>query len=189
MDEREQAEKRRAIFGEPDVPAHLSRLAREAIGDTATTLDRAPVAPLFTSALEASAAVSTRFLRPGVWPVSPLCTPELVAFCGRLPREWGEGRGVQREALGRMECSAATTHPASTEDFGQVFDPGIKGDARALFTKLFEDSRLSELGLIDADRLRTDYARFCETGGDGTAFYAAAVLELGLQAVRTQGPA
>lgn len=185
MSDDEQARRRQQLTGEPaDTPPFLTRRAREAFGDT-TPADWAPVGPVFTSALEAAAAVSSMFLRHGVWPVSPLCTPELVEFCQRLPLEWREHRRIEREVLLRMGCSREVVYPASPEHFGPFVESSVKTESRPLFAQLFRESRLAELGLVDADRLRSTYDEHCEGlgGYDSTHFYAAAVLEMTLRCV------
>jgi asparagine synthase (glutamine-hydrolysing) len=179
----EQALRRRQLTGEPaDLPPFLSRQARESFSDAAP-VECAPISPTFTSALEAAAAVSSMFLRQGVWPVSPLCTPELVAFCQRLPLEWREHRRIEREVLLRLGCSHNVVYPASPEHFGPFVESSVRAQARPLFVRLFGESRLAELGLVDADRLRSTYEEHCEGlgGHDSTHFYAAAVLEMTLR--------
>ncbi|HEX8282666.1 MAG TPA: asparagine synthase C-terminal domain-containing protein [Pyrinomonadaceae bacterium] len=181
----EQARRRQQHTGEPaGIPPFLTRQAREAFGDTRRE-DWAPVSPLFTSALEAAAAVSGMFLRHGVWPVSPLCTPELVAFCQRLPLEWRENRRIEREVLLRLGCSREVVYPTSPEHFGPFVEQSVRAKSRPLFAQLFSESRLGELGLVDAERLRFTYDEHCEGRGgyDSIHFYAAAVLELTLRCV------
>ncbi len=186
----QQARRRRDVLADAvDLPSYLSRSACEAIRDTLTTIDRAPVSPLFTSALDGASAVSSLFLRNGIWPVSPLCTPELVRFCRSLPLLWRDNRRVQRELLLRMGCSRAVASPAATEDFGPVLDLSVREASRPRFERLFRESRLSELGLVDAGRLLSAYRAYCQRENDfqSASFYAAGVLELTLRSMKALG--
>jgi asparagine synthase (glutamine-hydrolysing) len=190
MTAEQQACRRQEVLADAvDFPAYLTSSACEAVRDTLSTIDRAPVSPLFTSALEAACAVSSLFLRTGIWPLSPLCTPELVRFCRSLPLPWRQNRRIQREVLLRMGCSRAVAYPTATEDFAPVLDLTLPEAARPLFERLFRESRLAELGLVDADRLLSAYREYCQRQDNARTvpFYAAGILELTLRSVEALG--
>jgi asparagine synthase (glutamine-hydrolysing) len=186
----QQARRRQEVLTDAvDLPPYLSRSACEAIRDTLSTIDRAPVSPLFTSALDGACAVSSLFLRNGIWPISPLCTPELVRFCRSLPLPWRDNRRIQRELLLRMGCSRAVAYPPATEDFGPTLDLTVREASRPLLERLFRESHLSELGLVDAGRLLSAYREYCH-GKDNSrsaSFYSAGILELTLRSVKNAG--
>ncbi len=164
------------------IPSFFTKIAREILTDT--RLDRAPASLISSSGISAAACSSAMAMRHGVWTVSPLCTPELVGFCARLPLLWREDRAVERKLLSKLGCSGNVTHPPQPDDFSPACRFGMRVAGRSAVTHLFEDSKLAEIGLVDRDRLVADYQAWC----DGTAsngdlpFYATAVLE---QALRT----
>jgi hypothetical protein len=59
----------------------------------------------------------------------------------------------------------------------------MRNAGRGTIEALFRESRLAELGLVDRDRLVSDYAQWCDSGrADGDLpFYAAAILEQALR--------
>ncbi len=109
----------------------LTPATRDAYRETYLSLDRAPRPASPTSGLLAAAASAPLFLRKGVWTIGPLRTPEVVAFCRRLPREWREGRRVQREFLLRAGCSRDLAYPKSTETFEPVMQRSLRVTAAA----------------------------------------------------------
>ncbi|WP_329173322.1 hypothetical protein [Streptomyces sp. NBC_01477] len=62
----------------------------------------APAGILHASSLLAFASRAPQFLRNGLWPVSPMCDPEVIRFCESLPRPWRENKTVQRLRLARL---------------------------------------------------------------------------------------
>jgi len=163
----------------PDAPPPFIRpRIHDAYRDTLLTLDRAPAAPMPSSALEAFAAGSALYLRRGVWPVSPLSTPELVAFCQSLPLEWRQNRECQRQLMLRLGCSHNVAYPRSTESFAALFDRAMRTESRPMLRTLFAESRLADLGYVDRDALLRAYDEY--TGEHETQLYAVAVLEMAL---------
>lgn len=169
---------------------YFNEVTYSMLRDTFASLDRAPHSAIPGSALEAMCAVSFLFLKHGLWFLSPLCTPELVTFCRRLPKEWRANRKVQRKLLAHWGCSELVADPASTEDFEELFSLGIKS-ARPLLESLFTNSRLAELGLVNKSELTSCYSQFCQDRPglySDLHFYTTAILELtilSLEAKRT----
>lgn len=161
------------------IPAFLTDRTLEIVRSTESTLDRAPMALVCSSSLCASQRSSALAMRLGLWTISPLCTPELVAFCHRLPPEWRRDRAVERRTLESLGCSRNVFHPPAPDDFSSACVRGVRSAGRATIEALFRNSRLAELGLVDRDRLVADYRQWCDSGrsyGD-LPFYAAAILE------------
>ena len=178
----------RGVLADADgMPAFLGGEARALYRETVRTLDRAPLSKVPTSCLEAAASASALFLAEGIWPVNPLSTPELVRFCERLPREWREGRTVERRLLERLGCSPEVTHPRSTENFSPLMELALRRTAQPWIAGLFQDSRLAAAGLVEERKLIDSYARFQRAGrpGEEAAFYAAAVLEMTLRGLES----
>jgi asparagine synthase (glutamine-hydrolysing) len=148
--------------------------------------DRAPAGPSSDSALEASALGSAMYLRRGIWPIHPLCTPELVNFCGRLPAPWRTRRAIQRRLLGRLGASTRVTAPRKRDDFSPALVTSLRTLARPGIRRLFGESRLAALGIVDAARLQRTYDLWCQDGSDEGAvpLYATAVTELALARLR-----
>ena len=143
-------------------PPFVTAAVRDAYEARGELSDDAPQALLETSALESAAAVSTLHLRTGVWPASPLCTPELVEFCRRLPPAWRHERVVERKVLRSLGCSPAVANPRPEhlETFNEVMERALRHASSAVIRGLFRDSRLADQGLVERDRLLAAYARY-----------------------------
>jgi asparagine synthase (glutamine-hydrolysing) len=167
-------------------PRFLTARTIDAFEQSETFIDEAPQSLLYTSTLESAAAVSTLYLRHGVWPVSPLVTPELVQFCRRLPFELRRGRVVQRRLLTFYGLGKTVAYPNSKhlEDFSDVMTFAMREAAVPAVTPLFEESRLAEQGFVDRRELVNAYrAARAGDGGYHSELLGAAVLELTLRAV------
>jgi asparagine synthase (glutamine-hydrolysing) len=167
-------------------PGGPSFLTPAASASLAEALDRPPPSAMCESSIDVAALSAARYLRHGIWPVHPLCTPELVRFCARLPAAWRADRKIERAMLTRLGVSRRITHPAYTDDLSPALVRGMRTSARPLLDRLFADPVIAEQGVVDGPRLRRDYADWC--GRDDTDgaehFYAAAILELCLARMR-----
>jgi asparagine synthase (glutamine-hydrolysing) len=162
------------------VPSYLTAQARATLSET---LDLPPRAASSESAVECAAFSAARYLRHGIWPVHPLCTPELVRFCARVPPEWRRRRRIERAVLDRFGCSRVVTHSSHPDDFSHALEGSLRTVARAPLTELFTDPLLAHLGLVDEARLQQAYADWLVGGdrGAATPLYAAAITELCLR--------
>lgn len=179
-------DQQRALVAVDVAPAFLRPRVHEAYRDTLLTLDRAPAAPIPSSAFEAFAAGSALYLRNGIWPIAPLATPELVAFCRSLPFECRENRECHRQLMLRLGCSRNVAYPRSTESFSPLIDRAMTSEARPMLRTLFAESRLADLGYVDRDELlRTydDYSSGHEEVCSDTQLYAVAVMEMTLRSI------
>lgn len=172
------------------LPDYVTDKAFELYHDGLYTIDRAPRARMPRSAFTSSAASAPLYLDHGIWPVSPLATPEIYRFCRSLPRAWRQDRRIQRDWLARLGCSGAVTHPKVTETFQPVVDQALRQAARPLVTRLLANSCLADWGLVDRDRLMRHYERFCaardDPGEDGELL-AIVSLELSFRALSGTG--
>ena len=166
----------------------LTPATRDAYRDTYQSLDRAPRPASPTSGFYQAAASAPLFLRKGVWSIAPLRAPEVVAFCRRLPREWREGRRVQREFLLRAGCSRDVAYPESTETFLPLMQRSLRVTAAAFLGSLFRESRLAEQGFVHADKLVTAYQEYVESGGADMegVFCGVAMLELTIRSIEAR---
>ncbi|MFH8795983.1 asparagine synthase-related protein [Streptomyces sp. NPDC017941] len=173
--------------GPDPVPGHLSRTAKELLHDTTadqeSAFDLAPRGHVADSAIESVTSGSALYLRHGIWPIHPLCTPELARLCRRLPGEWRSGRTVQRELLTAIGLPAIG-RPGGTDDFSPAMVTALRGPARPLLTDLFTAPLLADTRLIDQRVLLSRYLAWADGGpGHEMEFYSAAILELTLRSV------
>lgn len=161
----------------PGGPAFLTAAASAKLAEP---VDLPPRAAMSGSSVAVAALSAARYLRHGIWPVHPLCTPELVHFCARLPAPLRAGRTTQRALLTRLGVSSIVTDPAYGDDLSPALVRSMRFAARPLLDRLFAAPLLAELGVVDPDRLRSDYAEWCDSDSSEGAepFYATAILEL-----------
>ncbi|MFI9580869.1 asparagine synthase-related protein [Streptomyces sp. NPDC052236] len=173
------------------IPQHLSHTAKEmlhdAMADQVSAFDPAPQGHVAESAVESVTSGSALYLRHGIWPVHPLCTPELFRLCQRLPGQWRSGRTVQRDLLTRLGFPSIS-RPDGEDDFSPVMAAALRGPSRPLLTDLFKNSLLADTRLIDPRVLSSGYQQWADGGpGDELPFYSAAILELTLRSVEAAG--
>ncbi len=180
----------RALRGEPGAPAppdppptFLTPSARATLSDE---LDLPPRAASSESAVACAALSAARYMRRGIWPIHPLCTPQLVHFCARLPAEWRYRRRLEREALIKRGCSDRVIHPHRQDDFSWALAATLRGPARPLAERLFADAALHELGIVDGGELIRSYKAWCDRGRleEAVRYFAALVTELCLRSMR-----
>lgn len=162
-------------------------LTPDAVAALSVPVEAPPRAASSASAVECAAYSAARYLRHGIWPVHPLCTPELVRFCARVPPAWRRRRRIERELLARYGCSEVVTHSRHPDDFSYALERSFVSAAREPLTWLFTDPLLARLGVVDEVRLRRQHADWLDhpERGSATPLYAAAITELCLR--RTAG--
>ncbi|WP_190135410.1 asparagine synthase-related protein [Streptomyces longispororuber] len=177
--------------GPDPVPEHLTGSAREMLldarADPVSAFDPAPRGHVAESAVESVTSGSALYLRHGIWPVHPLCTPELARLCRRLPGRWRSGRTVQRDLLTRLGLRGVG-RPCGTDDFSPAMTAALRGPSRPLLASLFAAPLLADTRLVDPGVLLSRYLAWADGGpGDAMEFYSAAVLELTLRSVEASG--
>jgi asparagine synthase (glutamine-hydrolysing) len=162
------------------VPSFVRPYVLELLASRRTEIDRAPQSMIASSALGAIAHCSTVAMRRDIWTAHPLCTPELVRFCARLPRDWHRDRAVERRTLDKLGCSSNVSHPPAADDFSPACTRAMRYEARSLLRKLFRESRLADMGFVNQKGLIENYEAWCEKQDDTASlpFYIAAILEL-----------
>jgi asparagine synthase (glutamine-hydrolysing) len=167
------------------MPSFMTIRARDAAAEAHRSLDRAPSGYAAASAVESAAFSSAMYLRQGIWPVHPLCTPELVRFCAALPADWRADRTVERRALARAGCSPRITH-GTCDNFAPALAHSLRTGVRPMLETLFRDSRLADAGYLDDALLLRDFSAWADRTDDadgGVSFYAVAVIELMLRSL------
>lgn len=163
-------------------PPFLSPGARRTL---AIELELPPRSASSQSSIECAAFSAARYMRHGIWPVHPLCTPELVHFCARLPPLWRYQRRIEREALARAGLSPNVTSPSHIDNFVPAMVAALRGPSQPILRKLFRSPALHDLSIVDRDALIDSYDRWCQRGDDDDAvlYLAAAITELCLNAM------
>ena len=151
-------------------------------------IDDAPQGLSYTSVMESAAAVAPIYLRKGVWPVSPLTTPELVEFCRKLPLAWRHQRKIHRQVLTSFGYSKRVAFPrlAHLETFVGVMNYSLQTAAASVIEDVFENSLLEAQGLIDSRALLSAYRRYRSDTAEpfSDQILSALVLELTLRSIQ-----
>ena len=164
-------------------PDWISASTYETFRNSLQEPDEAPVAAISDSTLDAVAYSSVLYLKKGIWPVHPYCTPELIRFCRSLPFEWRENRFLQKELLRRLSLSERYVNPKLRESFTPILDRGLRCH-KAFIEDLFEESRLAAHGHIDPRRFLAAFSEYTERGStryEPKDYYATIALELTLR--------
>jgi asparagine synthase (glutamine-hydrolysing) len=187
-DELSAAERQGLVDGmgdkEPHVPAFIADKTVVSYLKSRKSIDKAPLSLTPTSAKEAAAYGGARYLRRGVWPVDPFCTPEVIWFCRSLPESWRNEKQLERAFLTKKGCSENVAFPASTESFDYFMESSLRGASRHTICEAMQDSMLNRTGNIDSAlflRLYDSYCQSDEMNDEALFFYSAAILETTLQ--------
>ncbi|MGQ0717048.1 MAG: asparagine synthase-related protein [Pseudonocardiales bacterium] len=149
--------------------------------------DLAPVSAIYETALMAASCRSTVFLRAGCWPVSPLCSPELVRFGQWLPRQWRIGKQLPRARLARLAFSEDVVQPVLPENFAGVMQHGLRRHGLGLLAGIVGNSMLVDLGYVDGAALRAAYDTALTSEIIDTTLYEVIAMEIGLRTLLGQG--
>ncbi len=186
----EKEEKLREITIEDiKAPAFINKNIIETYLNSQKTIDKAPRSLAPTSSKEASAYGGARYLRRGVWPVDPFCTPEVIRFCRSLPESWRRNRMLERKFLSKKGCSEDVTFPKSTETFTYFMESSLREKSNIIIRKAMQDSILNQKGNISSElylQLYNDYCKGKEMKETAVYFYSAAIMEMTLQCAETR---
>lgn len=113
-----------------------------------------PASVVPESALQVCAVRAPVFLRAGAWPISPLCTPELVKFGEWMPREWRAEKRLPREWLMRMGTPHQVARPRLRENFRPVMPRALREHGMPQLRKMITDgSVLIDFGFVNSEAL------------------------------------
>ncbi|MGH3647766.1 MAG: asparagine synthase-related protein [Micromonosporaceae bacterium] len=117
--------------------------------------DLAPAGAITEVTLLAFACRWPLYLRAGVWPVSPLATPDLIRFGEWLPVEWRRRKRLFRERLARRGLSDEVVNPPLAENLSGMMGRGLRRYGVPMLREMLAGSLiLADLGYVDADQLR-----------------------------------
>lgn len=136
---------------EAKAPSFLTKRLRDVLLEAAQPSAPASVVP--ESSLCAVASRSPTFMRTGCWPISPLCTPELIRFCEWLPTDWRRGKRLLRSRLGRRQLPLDVVYPQHRENFAHVMDFGLRTHTRSLLDSTASASVLVDGGYVEGASL------------------------------------
>lgn len=162
------------------VPTWLGPRAKQAFVELDAGI--APGAVLAESSLLASACRAPAFLTAGIWPVSPLCSPNLIRFAESLPFEWRRDKFLHRKRLAALGFTPEWITPPLKENFSHMMEYGLRQHGFEILEHLLPESVLADCGFIDIHKL-TDAYRHAERGDKSTNsfLYAAIHLELSVR--------
>lgn len=103
------------------------------------------------SCLQAQAARAPLFIDQGLWAVSPLCHPLVVRFCRSLPREYREGKALQRAALEELGAPRAFADAPLRENFVPLLWRSFLSVRESVAREAAEGMLLADLDLIRPD--------------------------------------
>lgn len=150
------------------------------------------IAPLPNPSITKSAIMSaqsraTVFLKNGLWPINPLCCPNIVKFCQYLPRKIKEKRKIHRSILTNYGMSDDYIYPNIRENFSEFYETAMKVNNKNNIINLIKKSQLHEMGYIDKEVLLKSFINYCEKNIDHNPliYYVISSLEYNLKFIRS----
>lgn len=163
-------------------PNYLTDEARDAVNETIQENDDYPLATS-TSTLDALKVGAPMTAKAGLWSINPFADPEVVNFCQQLPPEFRRDRFLQRKLLSSWGLPKSVWKPECTEDFSSFMSTSLRTNGVAI-QKLFEESRLHEMGILNRNILIDDYRKYLHSNHvsdmseNEYGFYIIAMLEI-----------
>jgi asparagine synthase (glutamine-hydrolysing) len=162
--------------------------AYDFINDNSSILGSAdtdlPNANISLSAIRSAQSRSPVFLRKNLWPINPLCCPDLVRFCQYLPRKIKAEKSIHRKVLENNGLSKEFTHPKIRENFNYIYEEWLRKKSKNNILNLINNSKLHEMGYIDKRKLLEHYLMYSALGKSklpALFFYLFAALEYNLE--------
>lgn len=187
-DKRRETQKRKeSLFSGCFFPTthFMHPLARIICEEKVSAQTKFPKTKIPESALNAARFRAPMFLRNGIWPLNPLCTPELVEFCHKLPLRWRAKKYLQRQLLKELNISKNTIYPKIKESFSGLMNTSISNTSKSHVKRLFEESYLSEINFIDQNKISKEYESFIDgkSSYDSGIFFMFSTLEMTLRSI------
>lgn len=163
-------------------PNYLTDEAREAVRETIEESNDYPLATP-TSTIDALMVDAPIIAKAGFWPIHPFADPEVVNFCQQLPPEFRRDRFLQRKLLSSWGLPKSVWKPECAEDFASFMSTSLRTNSIAI-QKLFEESRLHEMGILNRNILIDDYQKYLhgnhvsDLSENEYGFYIVAILEI-----------
>ncbi|MEO0014604.1 MAG: hypothetical protein RLZZ535_2993 [Cyanobacteriota bacterium] len=171
-------------------PNYLTDEARSAVKETIEKANYYPLATA-TSTLDALMVEAPMIAKAGFWPIHPFADPEVVNFCQQFPPEFRRDRFLQRKLLSSWGLPKSVWKPESAEDFSSFMSTSLRTNSIAI-QKLFEESRLHEMGIINRNILIDDYRKYLHSNHvsdmseNEYGFYIVAMLEIMIQFITSK---
>jgi asparagine synthase (glutamine-hydrolysing) len=122
-------------------------------------------------------------LRQGLWPISPLATPELLRFAEQLPVQWRRRKMLFRRLLARRGMSEEVVWPTLRENFAPVMETAMRRWGVPLLAEIIRSgSILADAGLIDPDAV-LEICEDARAGGPVEQLSRPLMLETSLRSV------
>lgn len=114
-----------------------------------------------SSSLTVAAGRADMFLRKGIWPLNPLCSPTVIDFCRALPRSLRINRSINLLMLARAGLSDGFLFPKFEEGYGHAMQ---REAALYDFDAALDSSLVADFGVMDISPL-LEKARAASSGG------------------------
>lgn len=160
-------------------------LTSKAHSELHTTETRSVIRMMADSAFYANQSRNRIYIDNGIWPISPLSDPQLLAYCRKLGPVHKSNKNVLRAYHEAANFPESIYGPVQNEHFGRFFEDSIKENYGRVLRLLRQHSVLAGQGLVNWERLIDIYdaARWREQGGaDLFAVFRLATAEIILQA-------
>lgn len=167
---------------EDRAPFFLTNRLRDVLREPAKQ-PPAPGSVVSEPSLCAVACRSPTFLRTGCWPISPLCTHELIRFCEWLPTDWRRDKRLLRTTLEGRGLPFDVVYPQHRENFVHVMDFGLRTHTRRFLDDLTSASVLVDRGFVDGAHLIRWRKALDDPGSALDGLYEVLNLETSLRAL------
>lgn len=135
------------------------------------------------SVLRANMSRNNTYVSHGIWPVAPLADPKFAMFCRGLPKVLRKNKKILRQYQKNQDWPKNIYDPEINENFANFFKSNINNKIKKTLIKLFENSYLAKLGLINNKKLIKSYLSYAPSKKNINPlhFYSIAVIEILLQ--------
>lgn len=166
------------------IPSFFTSKIKRAFLDKEYVLPKRPVPVVPHSVLSAGHARNNIYVKEGVWPVAILGDPRLVDFCRRLPAVLRENKKLFQLYQEKHHFPNSFLTLEKKDSFHLLYELGIKEKEKRFLIKLFKNSRIEKLGLVNGKKLIQSYERYIKGDGPEEHFYGLASLEIFLRGLK-----
>ncbi len=167
------------------IPSFFSQKFKEKIDLTPKKFP-APAVPY--SVLGANTARNNIYINYDIWPVAPLADPYFSSLCRALPKKEREGKKILRRYQKKKDYPQDVYSPQKNENFASFFEETLKKKVRSFLVKLFQDSCLDKMGLVEKQTLLKEYEYYATNTKkvNPLYFYSIAAIEIMLQSLSSE---
>lgn len=137
------------------------------------------------SVLGSNLARNNTYIQNDIWPVAPLADPSFITFTRNLPRNMKENKRILRPYQEEKDYPKSIHSPGRNENFAPFFVNTLKSKLPSFFNKLFKNSHLQRMKLINENELLEEYNDWRKDKKEINPlfFYSATVIEVLLQSL------